>query len=206
MRKIDIGIIIVILAAVVFSGIGVATYEGGPQDVNFDVTWGTDNNQLSTKTGTRTGNGPVNIDYPIDLDNLTEVTITVRVGGPGPRAQTVTANVELTPVNATKPAPKSISLEPGAQGGSGETSFTVNVQDLPTMTTASGADENATRASLNSTHRTETGSGTWKVVVTISGSGAPVVGAGAEAFTVTVSGQAKTYRPTLELSTPEINR
>ncbi len=205
MRKIDIGIIIVLVAAVVFSGIGVATYEGGPQGVDYDVTWGTDNNQLASKAGTRTGNGDVSIDYPIDLDNITEVTITVTVAGPGPRAQAVTASVDLTPINATKPAGKSVTLAPG-QAASQQTSFTVKIQDLPTVTTASGADENATRGELNSTHRTETGSGTWKVVVTISGSGLGPLGAAGEAFTVTVSGQATTYRPTLELSTPDINR
>lgn len=204
MRRVDILILIVIVGAVLFSAIGLATYEGGAQDVDYDVTWATDNNQLATKTGTRTGNGPVNIDFPIDLDNMTEVVLTVRVAGPGPRAQAVTANVEVTPVNATKPAAQSVTLAPSPQGGSQETSFTVKIQDLPTATTASGADENATRAELNSTYRTETGSGVWKVVVTISGSG--VLGAGAEVFTVTVAGQAKTYRPALELSTPDINR
>ena len=206
MRGVDILIIIVLIGAVVFSGIGVATYEGGPQETDYDVTWATDNNQLPTKTGTRTGNGQVSIDYPIDLDNMTEVILNVRVAGPGPRPTAVTASVEITPVNATKPAPKSVTL-PAGQGGSQETSFTVDVQDLPTETTASGADENATRAELNSTYRTETGSGVWKVVVTISGAAqAPVGGVGAEAFTVTVTGQAKTYRPNLEVSTPDINR
>jgi len=205
LRRFDIAIIVIIVAAVIFSGIGLATYEDGTQDVNFDVTWGTNTNELDTETGTRTGNGDVDIDVPIDLDNITEVTITVTVAGAGPRAQPVTASVKLTPINASTPASKSVTLAAG-QAASQETSFTVKIQDLPTVATASGADENATREDLNSTYRTETGSGTWKVVVTISGSGAPLLGTGAEAFTVTVTAQAKTYRPTLELSTPDINR
>jgi hypothetical protein len=206
LRGIDITIGVIIVLAIVFSGIGVATYEAAPQENDYTIIWSTETQSITPRSGVRTGNGAVNVDVPIDFDNMTEVTINVRVQGNGPRAQTVTAQVQLTPVNASAPPQQSISLPASPTGGGDDTEFVVKIQDLPTVTSISGRDENATNEELNNETRTETGSGIWKVAVTISNSGAPVGGVGGEAFTISVSGQVKTYKPTLAPATPDINR
>jgi hypothetical protein len=204
-RGIDILIGSVIVAAVVFSGIGIAVYEPAAGGITFDVTWTESSANLAPVTGTRAGNGDVTLQLPITVANLTSVAIEVNVQGGGPRPTAVSVNGRVTPLNASEVTATG-QLAPGATASQTTLTFNVPVQSAPNMTTASGASENATLAQLDDAYGNRLGTGTWTLVISMSGGTSGPLGTGAESYTVTARGTAKSFQASLAVHVPEINR
>jgi hypothetical protein len=208
MRRIDLLIGGVIIVAILFSFVGVATYDAVAGDQDFTVVWASSSKDLAA-TGQRTGDGSTEVALPVPYQNLTKVDLVVRVVGAGARTNDVTVDIKVTPLNGTEQT-KRVTLPRGTMGNQQEQTFTFEIGQAPNATTASGASENETLAELAAQHTSTKGMGNWKITFTVAGSNAasvPVVGAGANTYQFSTPGsKASMYSAALQPLTPDVNR
>ena len=206
MRRIDLLIGGVIVLSIVFSFVGVATYDAVSGDQDFNIVWASASND-TTAQGTRTGDGSTEVQLPVNFQNITKVDITARVVGSGARLNAVTVDIKVEPLNGTAQT-KRVTLPQGSMGNTQETTFTVEMAQTPNATTASGASENETLAQLATEHTNTKGMGTWKITFTVAGSNPSnvPVGPSVNSYTFTTPAKVTTYSATLQPLTPDVNR
>jgi hypothetical protein len=191
----------VLALAVIGSAVGVLTWEEpGFGDAEFSIAWSTETERTARPVQTGTAAAPPRDAFSINVDNLTNVRIEVRLEGAGPRLQQTTAQITLMPPPGV-PAPpaKSVSYPAGAGGEARMESFDVPLASIPEATTVRAANESAARANVTEQHGSDAGRGTWEVRVMINPSQGSV-----ETFRLTVTVVAEHYRATITPRTPMI--
>ncbi|HLE47648.1 MAG TPA: hypothetical protein VI818_05070 [Candidatus Thermoplasmatota archaeon] len=207
MLKIDLIIGGVIGAAILFSIVGVATYERTGGSVPYDVTFPTTDRDLGGQpfTGTRMGNGNVEVNVPVADDNLTKLALQVRVQGGGPRSQTVTIAIILTAPegNVTQCTGGTMAAPGQAATVNGACEAKLAAAPEP-VTVDADSNDTALQAIAGKYNRTA-GQGTWKVRVTVTGNpSVPMVPAPQETYTITINGKATTFMAAANPKTPDI--
>ncbi|HLE46829.1 MAG TPA: hypothetical protein VI818_00915 [Candidatus Thermoplasmatota archaeon] len=212
MLKIDLVIGGVIGAAILFSILGVATYERTGGSVTYEASFpAADRNvQGPAPPPSLVGNGAVEANVPVPHDNLTKLTLDVAVLGRGPRTQPVMIAIRITSpegnntdcTGGTMPAGQGPATVPGkCEVALAAAPASVEIQ----------ADSNETAMNeLAGKYNRTAGKGTWKVTVTVTGNPAPPVvpvpGQAYETYTVTITGKATTYAAAVMPKTPDFNR
>lgn len=205
MRRIDTIIGAVLVAAVLFSALGLATYEreaaGGLN--TYEITWMTDSTDYQASS-TRAGSGDINIPIKVSQSNLTEVQFTVTVASSSARVQDATVTVTVTPPGM-RPATATKTLPMGTGQSSIEIPLTVTVRAAPTNETVESGSQEEANATVAKDLSSQAGRGQWMVKVNIQGGGPGPVG-GAANYSANVAAAAKSYRADVHIRTPDVGR
>lgn len=205
MRKIDLLIGGVLVLAVVFSILGVATYESqGAPVYDYAVSFSTSKGSLSLRDQTlpATG-GTVEMDQP--YGNVSMANLTVRVEARGqqlPRAQDVSIMVEVTPKGAKAASERRTFAAGPPVGGSHSIPFSFSFP-MPNATVIRAESEVQAAQELAKQNNESQAKGKWTIRVTVNN---PHPTQLQETYTVSVQGEATLYRGVVQLKAPNVNR
>lgn len=200
MRRIDIGIGAVLIIAVVFSVLGIASYERESGLRTFDVEWTSQTAPISVNrdpyvSGTQ-------LEFTRNEFNLTQVAFNVTVTGNGPRASNTNVRVTVAqPNGASESKDGSIT---GNTAGNVRLAFQFPFATQPTNETVQANSQEEAEQTLNGTHGRGGGRGDWQITVTITGGNPPPLPA--ETYRVSVAGEAHWFSANATLSTPDVGR
>lgn len=205
MLKVDLLIGGVIVAAVLLSVLGVATYERAPGAIEFDVLWSTSGDGTPSTSTSRSGPGAMTVTVPLEFANVSAMTWTLTISGAGPRAQPVTWTAEVEAPNGTVSEPQTGTLPQGAGTATGNPEFEFSIQPVPEDGSATAANESLARDGLGDDYNATAGQGEWVVRVQISGGQAPPLGLpGGEGYTLRVDGEATVFAASVTASVPDV--
>lgn len=202
MPKIDIGIGLVLVAAVLFSLLGVATYEREGQPIEFTVVWATEEEAVPPKNRQRTGPGSETVEVPLTIANVTSVSFTVTVTGVGPRVQAAQWSARVEAPNRTASQPRGGTFAAGAGEATGVERFGFAVQPVPSRDRVEALSEEAARAELEPSYNPSAGQGTWRVTVTFQGGNPP--GLAPETYRIQVAATATVFQASVTPTVPDV--
>lgn len=204
MRKIDLLIAGVIVAAVVFSFVGVATYEAeGPAVFDYDVTFSETEHDVALASKTAPA-GPSTHGFTQPWGNVSKVVLSVTIDASGqavPRGQEVKVRITVTPKGApAQSAPRTFAAGPA--GGSVVAPFEFTFPK-PNTTDLRATNDHEAAMELQRRNNESLAKGEWTVRIELDNPNpAPVQ----ETFTVRAQGKATTYMGAVQVRTPPVNR
>lgn len=200
MKRVDLLILAVLVAAILLSVAGALAYED-TRRARFAVDWTTTALDVEgTLEGASATEFPLVFD--IDATNVTFANFTFTVSGNAARAQPVAIRVELTPPNATEPLVVEGEL-PAGPLGSVALPLAVPVNAVPSVVAANGASPADAAAALAAIYATTNGTGEWRAVVLLA-PGLPGPLGAAETYTVAGVAEVATYAADVRPVPPEV--
>lgn len=204
MRRIDLLIALVVLAAAIGSAIGAMSYTDTRLGTPFTVTWTTSTTDLPEATAAHSGAGESEILVPVNATNLTRAAFTVTIASDSPRVQPTQVRVEVIPPDGNGSLVQETTIGPGA-AGSVEVPLVFELGAVPDVDTVLGDSPDDAKAKLAAQHARTNGTGEWRVLVQTA-PGAPGPLGGTESYAITVTGALTRYEADVSVTTPEVRR
>lgn len=211
METVDALIIVFAVIAVVGSAAGAFLYEAPPSPDTFIVTFSQDEDDVSAPDTSATTITSYTLTVPVDIANLTGLTIDVSVrpsGGVALRQSPLEATITLASPDGETVGTEALSWDSTDQAAK-VASFPVASRYLAAVPPPPEGAENIetqnmtleeARAWAAAEYTNETGRGDWLVTVQLSGG----VGVG-ETITIGATGTAESYYAIVQLKTPDIS-